>query len=49
MNARLIKLILQGIISLATLGGGFYLIAAQPDLREWGCGMIAYVIGYWTR
>lgn len=43
------KLICQVLVSLSALAGGFYIVVAEPELREWGIGLIALIIGYWVR
>ena len=42
-----LAMILRGIISLLALLGGLYLIFVIPELREWGTGVVGFILGYW--
>lgn len=46
-NQALLKLVIQGVISLLALGGGLCLMFTLPELRSWGTGIIGLVLGYW--
>lgn len=46
-SKEMLKLIIQAMLSTLALGSGFYLIWVLPELREWGTGMVGFVMGYW--
>jgi len=46
-SKEMLKLIIQGTLSLVALAGGLYLVFVVPELRAWGTGMVGFVMGYW--
>lgn len=51
-NLPKIKLFVQVMISLATLGAALYVILSdqyKPEQAAWAAGVAGVVIGYWLR
>ena len=51
-NLPKIRLFVQALISLATLGAALYVILSgqyEPEHAAWAAGVAGVVIGYWLR